>query len=222
MTALIVHACCVITDKTSRLVVKLVSADNDETTDAPAKLVINSKKLPPLAFVCCCTQESPDGQPAQVTGESGRRVVLRIFEDQGPLPMPTTNSESIDSHADGSSPQPPKQWYFAFPCNPTVDIEPHDGGGNVDEGDVEKEVLADENAPLEQKDELRVDSIDGECKTGIAIFRGLTLPAATLPGNYTLICESLASDGLEPVCLPLAVVNEMPAPTNQPPTKGSK
>lgn len=185
-----------------------------ELLDASATLTIQSKALPRL--VIQSVYDKQDGEEGQrlgtrVQGESGRSLRLRIFEGQiPPLTVREAGEQEQQQQQELEDPteQTLRQWQFVSP----QDKQPHEDttesvqtektarGVEINDDQPQPD---DPNATECVKEESRVDEILATNSKGRATFEGLLLPSTTLLGDYYLMCESLSSDAIPPVYLPL-------------------
>ncbi|GMF49971.1 unnamed protein product [Phytophthora fragariaefolia] len=159
-------------------------------SDLPTQLVVTDKRLPTLAAVCT-NQHTISGDAVRVLGENGRRFRLRIFEGTIPVHAP---GEVINIAAGLA-------WQFAV-SGPKSDDSSQPSESEL----VPPKLVSTEAQELtESPTEIRLDTVIAEASAGLAVFHDVSLPAATLIGDYYLLCESMTSDSLAPVLIPLSV-----------------
>lgn len=197
-------------------------------TDLPSTVSAGeNKKLPQFAVLSVydAQDEAAAGgnltQPVTVNGESRRQIRLRVFEGEfvaspdimTDLPAAADNSsippaEGDELAPDDVAPQPKStQWYFVLERSLTnmQQQEPEAKAASQDQASDEDEASAGPENHIE-KPEVRLDEVVVENSKGLALFQRLALPAATLPGSYHILCESVSStDSLPPVVINVSI-----------------
>lgn len=189
-----------------------------ELLDAPATLTIQSNALPTLVIQSVCEEhedeEDEEGQRsiACVRGESGRSLRLRIFEGQVPTRTARGADEQQQQELDDPAERTLRQWQFLSGQDKELDEDTTDSAP-LEKSARDAVVNDDQPQPDDPsateyvKEESRVDEILATNRKGMARFESLRLPSTTLLGDYYLVCESLSSDAIPPVYLPLSITS---------------